>query len=157
LLLQAISKCDRRAGALKVLIKETEKRVAEQDECSARLEAEIAAVHRDVGHLSIESEHMRITLQRQEDMHWKLQDNRRRLLEDYDDEALKQRHRMLDMDQNMLSARSELSTVCTVRDLASSPCSILAFPPKSGEKGSYSLREEVHQVRPGARTAPPVI
>merc|ERR1712232_1240409 len=130
---------------------------AEQEDCSARLEAEIAAVQRDAEHLSVESEHVRIALQRQEDLHWKLQDRRRRLLEDYDDEALKQRHRMLDMDYNIPSARSELSTVCTVRDLASSPCSVLAFPPKSGEKGSYSLREEVHQVRPGARTAPPVI
>jgi len=159
LLLQAISNSNRRAGALKVLIKETEKRSCEQDEVSARLEAEIATIRRETEHLRLDSESQMRALEGQETTNFKLQDSQRRLYEDLDDGALKQRHRMLDItasqDPNIISARSDISTVCTMRDLTS-PSPLASGRGLVPSKGfPFSSFDEAHEARP--ITAPPTM
>lgn len=117
--LQAISNSDRRAGALKFLIKEAQQRCVEQDESITRLEAEVASSRREAEHLALELGEQCGRLEEQEATAWKLQDTQRRLFDDLNVEALKQRHAMLDWDPKLVSARSEATTVCTMRDLAS--------------------------------------
>jgi hypothetical protein len=152
--LQSISSCTRRAGALNALIKDAEQRLLEQDECCMRLEVEIAAARREAMHLDVELDHSKHFLDHQEETNVKLFDSQRRLLDGLDDEALKQRHRRLESDPNVYSARSDLSTACTVRDLASTPLS------SSRIKGTglpLISSDETGQGRPGAITAPPRI
>merc|ERR1712046_37063 len=129
---------------------ETERRIAEQDECCSRLEAEIASARREVGHLGLELDQNNISLEKQLAANAKLQEDRRRLLDDLDDEALKQRHRTLDIEANQNSARSDLSTACTVRDLTS-PGQL------TGRSVASKGADNYPQTRSGAITAPPMV
>lgn len=155
-LLQSISLCNRRAGALTLLIKEAEKRLAEQDECCMRLESEIVAARRDAEHLGLDLEQNMAVLEKQETANRRLHESQRRLMDDLEDEALMQKHRTLELDANLYSARSDLSTACTVRDLAS-PVMFASSRGAACKGLGFSLTSnEAHQGRPGAITAPPM-
>mmetsp|Transcript_63176 Transcript_63176/g.119508 ORF Transcript_63176/g.119508 Transcript_63176/m.119508 type:complete len:1033 (+) Transcript_63176:109-3207(+) len=116
-LMLAVSNCDRRIGALNAMITETQRRIQDQEAYALQLEADIATAKQDSAQLAVEYDRQQRILDEADTTHRKLQDKQKKLFDDLDDEALKHRHCILDLDPSMYSARSEMSTVCTVRDL----------------------------------------
>lgn len=116
-LLLAVSNCDRRIGALNAMILEAQRRIQDQEACALKLEAEIASARQESQQLGEEYDRQQRVLGEADETYRKLQEQQKKLFDDLDDESLKHRHCILDLDPNTYSARSELSTVCTVRDL----------------------------------------
>lgn len=158
LLLRAVSQRDRRIGALSALASEVRRQITDRDDQAARLQAQLETVRRDSDQLSAELKRQQILVDQAETMSLTLRQQQNKLVDDLEGHDLKHRHRMLDLDLDpiMNSARSELSTVCTVRDL---PSPAVAPTPKDVDKGrQLSLYDGVQEGSPAAfAAAPPMI
>jgi len=117
-LLEAVSSCDRKIGLLQATILEVERRILGSTQHAETLEAELQAAKRESHALDMDIEAQQRAIDDAEAHHWRLQENQRKLVDDIEVETLKQRHALVDLDAGFYTARSELSTACTMLDLS---------------------------------------
>lgn len=125
-MLEAVSISDRRIGVLKASILEAEELLKEREASCAKLQDELTLARQDIRSLDEEiQQHQRI-LDEQDSVQLKLQEKRQKMVDDIQEETFKQRHAAVDL---CFTARSDLSTVCTLRDISDqSPPAVAQTP-----------------------------
>eukprot|EP00933_Yihiella_yeosuensis_P024705 TRINITY_DN19149_c0_g2_i1.p1 TRINITY_DN19149_c0_g2~~TRINITY_DN19149_c0_g2_i1.p1 ORF type:complete len:704 (+),score=208.90 TRINITY_DN19149_c0_g2_i1:60-2114(+) len=116
-LLKAISNYDRRIGIISASIHEARHRINERATFNQQLEADINTARHDMRSLDLELEHQRRILNQEELRGMRLQDGQAKLVDQMDLEMMKQRHAAVDMEAAMYTARSDISTACTLNDI----------------------------------------
>lgn len=116
-LLQNLSETQRKIGTLTASIREAEKRIIEQSALSTQLEAELSAARQDCRILDVEIEHRHRLLADAESANINLQEGHRRLKDEMHMENFKFRHAAVELNSTICSARSDLSTACTMYEL----------------------------------------
>eukprot|EP00747_Dinoflagellata_sp_TGD_P115592 gnl/TRDRNA2_/TRDRNA2_172194_c4_seq1.p1 gnl/TRDRNA2_/TRDRNA2_172194_c4~~gnl/TRDRNA2_/TRDRNA2_172194_c4_seq1.p1 ORF type:complete len:139 (-),score=36.01 gnl/TRDRNA2_/TRDRNA2_172194_c4_seq1:104-475(-) len=103
------------------MIADVQRQIADRDETLWQLEADLGAVRGDVEHLAIEMERNEMLLKDADEQTWRLQATKKQMAMGLEEETLKLRHANIDFDSSAYSSRSEMSTVCTMRDHYSPP------------------------------------
>eukprot|EP00747_Dinoflagellata_sp_TGD_P100142 gnl/TRDRNA2_/TRDRNA2_167954_c3_seq1.p1 gnl/TRDRNA2_/TRDRNA2_167954_c3~~gnl/TRDRNA2_/TRDRNA2_167954_c3_seq1.p1 ORF type:complete len:513 (+),score=88.32 gnl/TRDRNA2_/TRDRNA2_167954_c3_seq1:27-1565(+) len=128
---EAICKSDRKIGAMTSLIAKVQRQMFDRDNLAAQLEDDIFEARNQAEHLAIELEHTEKLLQDAEEHYWRLQERGNQLEQNVGEETMqKLKLRHTNYDPSPFSNRSELSTACTLRDVAS-PTPPLADRPAS--------------------------
>jgi hypothetical protein len=117
-LLGSVATSDRKIGALEATIREVEELLLSREEACAQLGREVSLARQDAASLEQEAEQHRRILEEQDALWLTLQESRRKLMDEFHAETFEHRHAALDADGLLLTARSELSTVCTVNDVS---------------------------------------
>eukprot|EP00930_Biecheleria_cincta_P095323 TRINITY_DN8729_c0_g1_i2.p1 TRINITY_DN8729_c0_g1~~TRINITY_DN8729_c0_g1_i2.p1 ORF type:complete len:867 (-),score=227.53 TRINITY_DN8729_c0_g1_i2:237-2837(-) len=117
--MKALSNLDRKIGTLQAAIQEAECKIMERSSEVGMLEVELEKAQSDIRCLDGEMQEQMKMVHAEDLRTLQLQDVHRKLIDDFDNETMKTRHAMLNMDANLWSARSELSTASTFADLSS--------------------------------------
>lgn len=150
MLLEAIKQRDRRIGSLTLRVRQLQRLLTERDEHSTRLQEDVHQVRVNSEQLGAALMNQAQGLQDEDGRCSKLLQGRQKLLNDLDEEASQQRQHMLDLGQesfsarsesppaytvpNMVAGRSEVSTACTMRDIATPTPPAMLMASKVGEK-----------------------
>lgn len=111
--MKALSSLDRKIGTLQAGIQETECKIMERTSETAMLEVELEKAQHDMRCLDGELQEQIKAVNAEDLRTVQMQDMHRKLIDDFDNETMKTRHAMLNMDSNCWPARSELSTAST--------------------------------------------
>lgn len=122
--LEALGHSERRIGALTATIELTLRRIAESEAQAALYEANLAKVREENVRVNNAMEQRRRLANEVSMQYLDLQETHRKLTDGYEEECLKLRHANVELEPSLLyTARSEISTVCTMNDMMSTMAS----------------------------------